>query len=183
MSYSQTNQLKKKVIQMVNLLTLLKGIRQTTLTHVVVLARMEAATSVCSNMYIRELHKFGLKFWNAKKLKRTSFKLLQQADSFIKPFFPLEMINDHTNIWTKRRREGLSTDTIYGKGHTFMKIQDIPWVVLFALNHNVVQIWIFSVAYAHIFNKEFFFILKAIDGNTCTLCKTTLHFVMYYTTF
>lgn len=141
--------------------------------------------SVCSNMYVLELHKFSLKFWNAKKLKRTSFKLLQQADSFIKPFFPLEMMNDHTHIWTERRREGLSTDTIYGKGHTFMKIQDIPWVVLFALNHiaYVVQIWIFSVAYEHIFHKEFFFILQAIDGSTFTLCKTTLHFVMFYTTF
>lgn len=166
-------------------MTLLKGIRQTTLTHVVVLARIEAATSVCPNMYILELHKFSLKSWNAKKVKRTSFKLLQQADSFIKPFFPLEMMNGHTHIWTKRRREGLSTDTIYGKGHTFMKIQDIPWVVLFALNHiaYVVHIWIFSVAYGHIFHKEFFFISKAIDDYTCTLCKTTLHFVMYYTTF
>lgn len=54
--------MEKKVIQMINLLTLLNGIRQTTLTHVVVLARMEAATSVCSNMYILELHKFSLKF-------------------------------------------------------------------------------------------------------------------------
>lgn len=66
-----------------------------------------------------------------------------------------------------------------------MKIQDIPCVVLFALNHiaYVVQIWIFSVAYEHIFHKEFFFILQAIAGNTFTLRKTTLHFVMYYTTF
>lgn len=56
----------KKVIQMINLLTLLKGIRQTILTHVVVLARMEAATSVCSNMYILEMHKFSLKFETQK---------------------------------------------------------------------------------------------------------------------
>lgn len=41
---SQTNQLKKKVSEMVNMLILLKGI------------------SVCSNMYILELHKFSLKF-------------------------------------------------------------------------------------------------------------------------